>query len=154
MCHVPITMSPELTKSPRHSHSRDIAATEKKTKQAANFLRRCMFAAGSIRAPFSGVEFQIEPAGLRVKFESFPHYDKAADKWQGGPHWLGFFLGLSIGILLAYWVGLSVANWVEVVFISVELAAMLLIGVPDSFWGYLHHVAGGVPDSNQGRETS
>jgi len=63
-------------------------------------------------------------------------------------HWLGFFLGLSIGILLAYWVGLSVANWVEVVFISVELAAMLLIGVPDSFWGYLHHVAGGVPDSN------
>jgi CHASE2 domain len=68
-------------------------------------------------------------------------------------HWLGFFLGLSIGILLAYWVGLSVANWVEVVFISVELAAMLLIGVPDSFWGYLHHVAGGVPDSNQGRET-
>ena len=61
-------------------------------------------------------------------------------------HWFGFFLGLSIGLLLALWVGLSVANWVEVVFISVELAAMLLIGVPDSFWGYLHHVAGGVPD--------
>jgi hypothetical protein len=33
------------------------------------------------------------------------------------------------------------------------LAAMLLIGVPDSFWGYLHHVAGGVPDSIGGRET-
>ena len=61
-------------------------------------------------------------------------------------HWFGFFLGLSIGLLLALWVGLSVANWVEVVFISVELAAMLLIGLPDSFWGYLHHVAGGVPD--------
>jgi len=61
-------------------------------------------------------------------------------------HWFGFFLGLSIGLLLALWGGLSVANWVEVVFISVELAAMLLIGGPDSFWGYLHHVAGGVPD--------
>lgn len=65
-------------------------------------------------------------------------------------HWFGFFLGLSIGLLLALWVGLSVANWVEVVFISVELAAMLLIGVPDSFWGYLHHVAGGVPDDTKG----
>jgi hypothetical protein len=65
-------------------------------------------------------------------------------------HWFGFFLGLSIGLLLALWVGLSVANWVEVVFISVELAAMLLIGVPDSFWGYLHHVAGGMPDDAKG----
>ena len=27
-------------------------------------------------------------------------------------------------------------------FISVELAAMTLIGLPDSFWGYLHHIAG------------
>ncbi|HXC56866.1 MAG TPA: CHASE2 domain-containing protein [Rhizomicrobium sp.] len=61
-------------------------------------------------------------------------------------HWLAFFLALGIGLLLALWVGLSVANWVEDVFISVELAAMLLIGVPDSFWGYLHHVAGGRPD--------
>ncbi len=61
-------------------------------------------------------------------------------------HWLAFFLALAIGLLLAMWVGLSVANWVEDVFISVELAAMLLIGVPDSFWGYLHHVAGGRPD--------
>lgn len=61
-------------------------------------------------------------------------------------HWLAFFLALGIGLLLARWAGLSVANWVEDVFISVELAAMLLIGVPDSFWGYLHHVAGGQPE--------
>jgi CHASE2 domain-containing sensor protein len=61
-------------------------------------------------------------------------------------HWLAFFLALGIGLLLALWAGLSVANWVEDVFISVELAAMLLIGLPDSFWGYLHHVAGGHPD--------
>jgi CHASE2 domain-containing sensor protein len=60
-------------------------------------------------------------------------------------HWLAFFLALGIGLLLALWAGLSVANWVEDVFISVELAAMLLIGLPDSFWGYLHHVAGGTP---------
>ena len=60
-------------------------------------------------------------------------------------HWLAFFLALGIGLLLAMWAGLSVANWVEDVFISVELAAMLLIGLPDSFWGYLHHVAGGDP---------
>jgi CHASE2 domain-containing sensor protein len=62
--------------------------------------------------------------------------------WQ----WLAFFLALGIGLLLARWAGLSVANWVEDVFISVELAAMLLLGVPDSFWGYLRHVAGGRPD--------
>ena len=37
--------------------------------------------------------------------------------------------------------GLSVANWVEVVFVSVALAAMLLVGLPDAIWGYLHHVA-------------
>jgi CHASE2 domain-containing sensor protein len=61
-------------------------------------------------------------------------------------HWLAFFIALAIGLILAKWMGLSVANWVEVVFVSVELAAMLLIGVPDSFWGYLHHVAGGRPD--------
>jgi CHASE2 domain-containing sensor protein len=61
-------------------------------------------------------------------------------------HWLAFFIALAIGLILAEWMGLSVANWVEVVFVSVELAAMLLIGVPDSFWGYLHHVAGGRPD--------
>jgi hypothetical protein len=30
--------------------------------------------------------------------------------------------------------------------VSVELAAMLLVGVPDSLWGYLHHVAGGVAE--------
>jgi CHASE2 domain-containing sensor protein len=67
-------------------------------------------------------------------------------------HWFGFFLGLGIGLLLALWLGLSVANWVEVVFISVELAAMLLVGVPDSFWGYLHHVLGGNPDAYKQEE--
>lgn len=61
-------------------------------------------------------------------------------------HWLAFFLALGVGLVLARAAGLSVANWAEDVFISVELAAMLLIGVPDSFWGYLHHVAGGHPD--------
>ncbi len=61
-------------------------------------------------------------------------------------YWLAFFLALGIGLVLARSAGLSVANWAEDVFISVELAAMLLIGVPDSFWGYLHHVAGGRPD--------
>jgi len=73
--------------------------------------------------------------------------DKGVEKlW----HWLAFFLALGIGLLLAMWVGLSVANWVEDVFIAVELAAMLLIGVPDSFWGYLHHVAGGRPAHSEG----
>ncbi|MEI9929653.1 MAG: hypothetical protein WDM89_03555 [Rhizomicrobium sp.] len=42
--------------------------------------------------------------------------------------------------------GLSVANWVEVVFVSAELAALLLVDAPDAFWGYLHHVAGGKPE--------
>jgi len=61
-------------------------------------------------------------------------------------HYFAFALALGIGLLLALAVGLSTANWVEVVFVSVELAAMLLVGVPDSLWGYLHHVAGGVAD--------
>jgi len=63
-------------------------------------------------------------------------------------YWLAFFLALGIGLVLARAAGLSVANWAQDVFIAVELAAMLLIGVPDSFWGYLHHVAGGRPDDN------
>ncbi|HJW41647.1 MAG TPA: CHASE2 domain-containing protein [Rhizomicrobium sp.] len=68
--------------------------------------------------------------------------DKGAENlW----HWLAFFLALGVGLALARLAGLSVANWIQDVFISVELAAMLLIGVPDSLWGYLHHVAGGVP---------
>lgn len=60
-------------------------------------------------------------------------------------YWFGYGLALAIGLLLAWAVGLSVANWVEDVFVSAELGLMLLVGVPDSFWGYLHHVAGGVP---------
>ncbi len=60
-------------------------------------------------------------------------------------HYFAFALALGMGLLLALAVGLSTANWVEVVFVSVELAAMLVIGLPDSIWGYLHHVAGGVP---------
>lgn len=62
-------------------------------------------------------------------------------------HYFAFALALGIGLLLAMAVGLSTANWVEVVFVSVELAAMLLVGVPDSLWGYLHHVAGGAPET-------
>jgi CHASE2 domain-containing sensor protein len=60
-------------------------------------------------------------------------------------HWLAFGLALAAGLLLARAVGLSVANWVEVVFVSVALAAMLLVGLPDAIWGYLHHVALGMP---------
>lgn len=61
-------------------------------------------------------------------------------------HWLAFFLALGAGLALTLAAGLSVANWVEVVFVSVELAALLLVGLPDALWGYVHHVAGGVPD--------
>ncbi len=60
-------------------------------------------------------------------------------------HYVAFALGLGIGLLLTLWAGLSVANWVEVVFVSAELAGLLLVGAPASFWGYLHHVAGGDP---------
>ena len=62
-------------------------------------------------------------------------------------HYLAFGLALGIGLLLTRAAGLSVANWVEVVFVSAELAAMLLVDAPDAFWGYLHHVAGGNPES-------
>jgi CHASE2 domain-containing sensor protein len=60
-------------------------------------------------------------------------------------HWLAFALALGIGLALTLATGLSVANWVEVVFVSVELAALLLVGLPAAVWGYLHHVAGGIP---------
>jgi hypothetical protein len=76
-----------------------------------------------------------------LTFEYF--MEKAAEKiW----HYLAFGLALGIGLVLTRSAGLSVANWVEVVFVSAELAAMLLVGVPDSIWGYLHHVATGVPE--------
>lgn len=58
-------------------------------------------------------------------------------------HYGAWALALAAGLALMLAAGLSVANWVEVVFVSVELAAMLLVGVPDAIWGYLHHVAGG-----------
>jgi CHASE2 domain len=77
-----------------------------------------------------------------VTFEYF--FDMAIEKiW----HYLAFALALGVGLLLTRSAGLSVANWVEVVFVSAELAALLLVGAPDAFWGYLHHVAGGNPDA-------
>ncbi|MBI1328470.1 MAG: CHASE2 domain-containing protein [Alphaproteobacteria bacterium] len=57
-------------------------------------------------------------------------------------HGFAYLLALGMGLLLAVAVGLSVANWVEVVFVSVELAALLLLGVPDTIWGYINHVIG------------
>jgi CHASE2 domain-containing sensor protein len=68
-------------------------------------------------------------------------------------HWLAFGLALAAGLLLARAVGLSVANWVDVVFVSVALAAMLLVGLPDAIWGYLHHVARGMPQRNEEQES-
>ncbi len=62
-------------------------------------------------------------------------------------HYLAFGLALGVGLLLTLASGLSVANWVEVVFVSTELGALLLVGAPDSFWGYLHHIAGGDPQA-------
>jgi CHASE2 domain-containing sensor protein len=59
-------------------------------------------------------------------------------------HWFAFGLALSVGLALTIVAGLSVANWVEVVFVSVELAALLLVGLPGAVWGYLHHVAVGI----------
>lgn len=73
-----------------------------------------------------------------VTFEYF--LEKTVEKvW----HYFAFGLALGVGLLLTLVSGLSVANWVEVVFVSTELGALLLVGAPDSFWGYLHHVAGG-----------
>ena len=75
---------------------------------------------------------------------------------QSAWHWLAFALALAIGLALTLAAGLSVANWVAVVFVSVELAAMLLIGLPAAIWGYLHHVAGGIPqfEVRQGEQRS
>jgi len=67
-------------------------------------------------------------------------FEKTVEKiW----HYLAFALALGMGFVLTTAAGLSVANWVEVVFVSAELAALLLVDAPDAFWGYLHHVAGG-----------
>jgi hypothetical protein len=68
-------------------------------------------------------------------------------------HWFAFGLALAAGLGLAWAAGLSVANWIEIVFVSVALAAMLFVNLPDTIWGYLHHVAGGVPDTTE-KETS
>jgi CHASE2 domain len=87
-----------------------------------------------------GLRRKREHGDRSATFEYF--LEKTVEKlW----HYIAFTLGLGIGLLLTLWAGLSVANWVEVVFVSAELAALLLVGAPDSFWGYLHHVAGGDP---------
>jgi CHASE2 domain-containing sensor protein len=79
--------------------------------------------------------------------EAFEYFlDKALEFFW---HWLAFFLALGAGLLLTLAVGLSVANWVEVVFVSVELAALLLIGLPDEMWGYLTHVFRGAPEATE-----
>jgi hypothetical protein len=70
-----------------------------------------------------------------------------------GWHLLALGLALGAGLALMLWLGLSVANWVEVVFVSIELAAMLLVSVPDAIWGYLHHVFGGKPDFPEEQQT-
>jgi len=81
----------------------------------------------------------------RERSATFEYFlEKAVEKlW----HYIAFALALGVGLMLTLWAGLSVANWVEVVFVSAELAALLLVGAPDSFWGYLHHVAGADPQN-------
>ena len=54
-------------------------------------------------------------------------------------------LATGIGLVLMLTLGLSVANWVEVVFVSLVVGGMLLFSIPDTIWGYLHHVATGAP---------
>jgi CHASE2 domain-containing sensor protein len=77
----------------------------------------------------------------RERSAAFEYFlEKAIEKvW----HYIAFALALGVGLVLTRAAGLSVANWVEVVFVSVELAALLLVGAPDSVWAYMHHVAGG-----------
>jgi hypothetical protein len=60
-------------------------------------------------------------------------------------HLLAFALALAAGLVLTLTLGLSVANWVEVVFVSLVIGGMLLFSIPDAIWGYLHHVATGAP---------
>ena len=85
------------------------------------------------------------PDGERDRGAAFEYFlEKTAEKiW----HWFALALALGAGLILTLAAGLSVANWVEVVFVSAELAALLLVGAPDAFWGYLHHVAGGDPQT-------
>jgi CHASE2 domain-containing sensor protein len=64
--------------------------------------------------------------------------DKLVEKaWR----WFALALALAIGLALTVWAGLSVANWVQLVFVSAEFAALLLVGLPGAVWAYLHHVA-------------
>ncbi len=92
-----------------------------------------------------------EAAGVHERGATFEYFlDKAVEKvW----HYLAFGLALGVGLVLTLASGLSVANWVEVVFVSVELAAMLLVGAPDSLWAYLHHVVAGTPEPQGEQET-
>ena len=60
-------------------------------------------------------------------------------------HVLAFALAMGVGLVLTLTLGLSVANWVEVIFVSLVIGGMLLFSVPDAIWGYLHHVAVGAP---------
>ena len=92
-----------------------------------------------------GVRRKPGAEGTRERGAAFEYFmEKAAEKiW----HWSALALALGAGLILTLAAGLSVANWVEVVFVSAELAALLLVGAPDALWGYLHHVAGGNPQT-------
>jgi CHASE2 domain-containing sensor protein len=87
-----------------------------------------------------GIKRRREQKERSVTFEYI--LEKTVEKvW----HYFAFALALGAGLILTLATGLSVANWVEVVFVSAELAGLLLVGAPDSFWGYLRHIAGGDP---------
>lgn len=86
-----------------------------------------------------GTERETEPRESGALFELL--LEKVMESaW----HWGALALALGAGLALTLAAGISVANWVEVIFVSAELAAMLMVGVPDAIWGYLHHVAGGI----------
>jgi len=78
----------------------------------------------------------------RKRGEAFAYVlGKLAEKaW----HWFGFALALAVGLALTMWAGLSVANWVQLVFVAAELAALLLVGFPGAVWAYCHYVAVGI----------
>lgn len=65
---------------------------------------------------------------------------------------LAILLAIAVGVGLMVLFQVSVGSWVGIVFVAAELAAIILIGLPEKLWGYARHVMSGVPHSEPQRE--
>lgn len=66
---------------------------------------------------------------------------------------LAITLAIIVGLALMTFFQVSVESWVGIVFVAAELAAVLLLGLPELLWGYARHVISGAAGSQSQGES-